>query len=286
MINDSSNDRAVEVIFDIPRIEEKLIIRALTELGIKPILTNVKDSPLSFDEASSRVCIIRPVSMYRALYSAAARESSGCITINSSSSIIYCGDKILTLSKLISAGLKVPRSLIAMSLQSAERAYKAIGMPLIDKPPIGSWGRLVSLIHDEMTGRSVLEHREMLTNQQLRIHLVQEYVNTPGRDIRAIVLDGELLGAVYRYRRADEWRSNVALGANAVAFSPDEELSELCIKAAEVIGGKFVSVDVLEDDGYVLNEVNGVPEFKAFMQATKKDVAGKLAGYVLKVLRS
>lgn len=280
------NEDSVEVIYDVPRIEEKLILKALKELGLKPALTSVKEKPLQFDEGASKVCMIRPVSMYRAAYSAAVRESSGCTAINSSSSILCCGDKILTLSKLVHAGLRVPRSIIAMSLQSAEKAYKMVGMPLIDKPPIGGWGRLVSLVNDEMTGRNVLEHREMMTSQQLRIHIVQEYIRTPGRDIRGIVLDGELLGTMYRYRQANDWRSNVALGAKVVGFKPSEELSELCIKAAEVIGGTFVSVDMLEgEDGYLINEVNGVPEFKAFMRATRKDVAMSLARYVLRVLK-
>ncbi|MEM0090320.1 MAG: lysine biosynthesis protein LysX [Nitrososphaerota archaeon] len=275
----------VEVLYDVPRIEEKLIIRALTNLGIKPKLTPVKDTPLVFKESAPSVCIVRPMSMYRAAYSAAVRESSGSFTINSSEAIIACGDKVLTLSKLASAGLRIPKSVVALTIQSAEEAYKSIGLPLVDKPPIGGWGRLVSLVSDETAYRSLLEHREMMTSQQLKTHIIQEYIKTPGRDVRVIVLDNEVLGAMYRYKQENEWRSNVALGAKAIGFKPDEELAEICIKAANAIKGVFVSVDVLESDGYFLNEVNGVPEFKAFIEATKRNVAADLAKYVIKVLK-
>lgn len=281
----NASEYDVEVLYDVPRIEEKLIIRALTNLGIKPKLTPVKDTPLVFKESAPSVCIVRPMSMYRAAYSAAIRESSGSFTINSSDAIIACGDKVLTLSKLASVGLRIPKSVVALTIQSAEEAYKSIGLPLVDKPPIGGWGRLVSLISDETAYRSLLEHREMMTNQQLKTHIIQEYIKTPGRDVRVIVLDNEVLGAMYRYKQENEWRSNVALGAKAVGFKPDEELIEICIKAANAIKGVFVSVDVLESDGYFLNEVNGVPEFKAFIEATKRNVAADLAKYVARVLK-
>ncbi|PUA31646.1 MAG: lysine biosynthesis protein LysX [Candidatus Terraquivivens tikiterensis] len=285
MSRGKASNSNVEVLYDIPRLEEKLIVRALTSLGIKPKLTTVKEKPLLFKENAPSVCLIRPMSMYRAAYSAAVRESSGSFTINSSEAIIACGDKVLTLAKLASAGLRIPKSMVALTMQSAEEAYRLMGFPLVDKPPIGGWGRLVSLISDEAAYRSLLEHREMMTTQQLRTHIIQEYIRTPGRDVRIIVLDNEVLGAMYRYKQENEWRSNVALGAKAVGFKPDEELSEICIKAANAVKGVFVSVDVLESDGYFLNEVNGVPEFKAFIEATKRNVAMDLAEYVLRVLK-
>ncbi|MEM2909677.1 MAG: lysine biosynthesis protein LysX [Nitrososphaerota archaeon] len=285
MSRHKASNSNVEILYDVPRMEEKLIVRALTNLGIKPKLTTVKEKPLFFKEETPSVCLVRPMSMYRAAYSAAVRESSGSFTINSSETIIFCGDKVLTLAKLASAGLKIPKSIVALTIQSAEEAYKLMGLPLVDKPPIGGWGRLVSLISDEAAYRSLLEHREMMTSQQLKTHIIQEYIKTPGRDVRIIVLDNEVLGAMYRYKQENEWRSNVALGAKAVGFKPDEELTELCIKAANAVKGVFVSVDVLESDGYFLNEVNGVPEFKAFIEATKRNVAIDLAEYVVKVLK-
>ena len=83
-----------------------------------------------------------------------------------------------------------------------------------------------------------------------------------------------------------DWRSNVARGGRTKAIKLDEELSELAVKAAEVIGGEFMAIDLFHDgERYLVNEVNGVPEFKGFMEATKMDVAGRLARYVKLVLK-
>ncbi|MEM4417933.1 MAG: hypothetical protein QXD32_07740 [Nitrososphaerota archaeon] len=39
------------------------------------------------------------------------------------------------------------------------------------------------------------------------------------------------------------------------------------------------------DGSYLVNEINGVPEFKGLMQATGIDVAAKVIEYVAEVMR-
>jgi glutathione synthase/RimK-type ligase-like ATP-grasp enzyme len=75
----------------------------------------------------------------------------------------------------------------------------------------------------------------------------------------------------------------VALGGKTVQRRLDQELVEVSIKCAEVVGGDFVAVDILVDRSgdYYVNELNGVPEFKGFMEATGIDVAAHLAGLVM-----
>ena len=275
----------VEVLFDVPRIEEKLILKALRERGIEVKLSNVKEKPLSWTGEAS-IALIRPISMMRAVYSAAIREASGVLTINKSSAIMLAGDKILTLSKFKEKGLPFPETVIAFTPQAAEKAGELIGFPAVDKPPIGSWGRLVTLLNDPQVLRSVIEHREILPSQSIKTHVIQRYIESSKRDIRVIVLGGEALGAMCRIAENGDWRSNVALGGRVEAYRLDEELEELAVKAAEAVEGEFVAVDLLSDNGgYLVNEVNGVPEFKGFIKATKINVAGKLADYVKSVYR-
>ena len=138
----------VELLYDVPRLEEKLIMRALKSSGVELKLTNVKYSPLSWSDQAAPVALIRPISMVRAIYSASLREAVGAKTINSSISIMFAGDKILTLSRFKQAGIPFPESMIAFGSEAAEKAGKMIGYPAIDKPPIGSWGRLVTLVKD------------------------------------------------------------------------------------------------------------------------------------------
>jgi len=276
----------VELLYDVPRLEEKLIMRALKSSGVELKLTNVKYSPLSWSDQAASVALIRPISMVRAIYSASLREAVGAKAINSSISIMFAGDKILTLSRFRQAGIPFPESMIAFGSEAAEKAGKIIGYPAIDKPPIGSWGRLVTLVKDHQTLQSIVEHRELLLSQSAKTHIIQRYIDGGDRDYRVLVLGGEPLGAIMRSAAKGDWRSNVARGGRVEAVKLDEELSELAVKAAEVIGGEFMAIDLFHDgERYLVNEVNGVPEFRGFMEATKLDVAERLAKYVKLVLK-
>jgi glutamate--LysW ligase ArgX len=133
-----------------------------------------------------------------------------------------------------------------MSPESAMKAYEQRGYPLIDKPPIGSWGRLVSLIRDDFEGKTIVEHREMMGNSALKIHIVQEYIRYKNRDIRCIVIGDGLLGCYARNIQPNEWRANVALGGVPSPLDLDEKLISVSTAAAKTVGGEFVSIDILE----------------------------------------
>jgi glutamate--LysW ligase ArgX len=280
----------IALIVDIIRQEEKLLIKALNDRNVDYDVINVGQEPIPFNKALGKydVGIIRPVSMYRALYSSAVLEASGVHTINSTEAISICGDKILTYSKLFKNSIPIPDSIIAASPDAVMKAYEQMGFPLIDKPPIGSWGRMVSLIRDVYEGKTIIEHREMLNNAALKVHIIQEYIKFRNRDIRCIVIGEELLGCYARNIPPNEWRANVALGGNPTPIQVDEKLRELAINAARVVKGEFVSIDILEHPmkGYVVNELNDVPEFKGFMLATGINVAEKLIDYIIKIYRA
>lgn len=272
------------LIVDIIRQEEKLIAKALDAKQVPYDIINVGQEPIPLNKGLGRydVAIIRPVSMYRALYSSAVFEAAGVHTINSVDTINICGDKILTYSRLYKHGIPIPDSIIAMSPDAALKAYEQKGFPLIDKPPIGSWGRLVSLIRDNFEGKTIVEHRELMGNSALKVHIVQEYIQYKGRDIRCIVMGKSLLGCYARNIPPNEWRANIALGGYPSKIEVDSKLEETVLKAVGVVGGEFVSIDILEHPtkGYVVNELNDVPEFKGFMVATNINVAEKLVDYI------
>jgi len=271
----------IELIFDVPRLEEKLIIQELKNLGLELKLTNVKYEPLSWSDQAADLALVRTISMQRAAYSASMRETLGVRTINSSQAILIAGDKIFTLSALKKAGIPFPESVVAFNSEAAEKAGELLGYPIIDKPPIGSWGRLVTLVKDPQSLRSIIEHRELYQSQLIKTHLIQKYISSGNRDLRILVLGGEVLGGIRRVAAEADWRSNVARGGKAEPIKIDSELEELSLKAARVIGGEFMAIDIFEDDGrYLVNEVNGVPEFKGFMMVTGVNVPRKLAEYV------
>ncbi len=276
----------IELIFDVPRLEEKLIIQELKNLDLELKLTNVKYEPLSWSDQAADLALVRTISMQRAAYSASMREALGVRTINSSQAILIAGDKIFTLSALKKAGIPFPESIVAFNSEAAEKAGELLGYPIVDKPPIGSWGRLVTLVKDPQSLRSIIEHRELYQSQLIKTHLIQKYISSGNRDLRILVLGGEVLGGIRRVAAEADWRSNVARGGKAEPIKIDSELEELSLKAAKVIGGEFIAIDVFEDDGrYLVNEVNGVPEFKGFMMVTGVNVPRKLAEYVKNLIK-
>ncbi len=277
----------IELLYDMPRIEEKLMIESLRARGVDVALTNVSTRPLVIGESEADLSLVRVVSMQKALYSATIRESGGTRAMNSSLTLMICGDKILTLSRIKSLGISVPRTTVLLGPDSAEQVFKQFPKPFVDKPPIGSWGRMVTLVKDLATWRSIVEHRQMMQSQQLRTHVVQEYIEGMGRDIRAIVIGSEFIGAVHRISSGDEWRTNVALGGKTAPIKSDGELVEMSLRAAEATRGDFISVDILESKNgeHYLNEVNGVPEFKGFMEATGINVAELFVDYALRVAK-
>ncbi len=279
--------QVVAFAYDLLRLEEKLILKALRDRGVSVEILNVQRTPLTIDGYVGDVALIRPISMYRAAYAAAVFEACGAFTVNSSSTILLSGDKVLCYSALARNGLPIPNTVVALAGEAAEAALMEARLPVIDKPAIGSWGRMVSLITNREAAKLVVEHREAMASPQLKVHVIQEYVEKPGRDIRVLVLNGRALGAIYRIQENGDWRTNIARGAKAEKAPLTSEMEELAIKAARAVNGFFVSVDLIEhpDRGLLVLEVNGIPEFKGFMKATGLDVAKLLVEEVMEVYR-
>ena len=276
----------VALAYDMLRVEEKLIYNALVEHAVKPYLINVTNTPLPCNTAFNAV-IVRPVSMFKALHAAAAFWSKNLLTINPWYTIITSGDKILAYTIMEKAQIPIPKTMFALSSRSLLKTVSELGFPLVDKPAYGSWGRLVSLISNLETAKIVAEHREVVKSPLIQHHVVQEYINCGGSDIRCIIVFDEIAGCMYRKAGLGEWRSNIALGGRGEAYKVEPEVEELTYKISELFQGFFLGVDFLHDNerGYLVNEVNGVPEFREFIRATGVDVAKLLVKKLLEFIK-
>ena len=102
---------------------------------------------------------------------------------------------------------------------------------------------------------------------------LQEYVNKPGRDIRAFVTGDQVLTAIYRIGPKGEWRTNTAGGGKAEICPISPELEDICIKAVNAIGYGVYGVDVLEsENGLLINELNHTTEYRNTVPLTKVNV--------------
>jgi len=267
------------------RLDERRLLEAFEQRGAQ---CEHADPRLLWSLADDRTrrwhgVLNREIGQVRAVYAARTLEALGVPVVNDAASIEVCGDKWRTSLALVGAGLPIPRTALGLTPQAALTALDQIGYPALIKPLTGSWGRLIVQIRDRSMAEEVLEYVKALPGPQSHLVYVQEFIAKPGRDIRAIVLGGELLGAVYRI--ADGIRTNVARGASTQPCQESAEITKLAVAAATATGTDIAAVDLIEDaDGRLLIlEVNHRVEFSGFQQAMgdRVDVADRIAGYLI-----
>ena len=281
---------SIALIYDIVRWEERALIKAFNDLGVHIIPIHVRTKPFVLDgyeqtKAEFSVALQRSISHYVALESTIALEGIGISVINSSDSLLKCMDKLLALSILKRAGIKTPKTAVVFSEEAAYDIAKKFGYPVVIKPINGSWGRLISLIRDDEELRSIMEHRSYLPGMLSKVHIVQEFVRKPGRDIRVFVVGNEAPVAIYRVSK--HWITNTARGGKAVPARVDPELEDLSLRVAKLLKGEILGIDIFEDPvrGYLVNEVNPVPEFKNTVASTGYNLPRKIAEYIIAKIR-
>ncbi len=253
----------VTLVYDVVREEEKMVIKAAEQLGVALAVRKVGEA-VDLSQWTPGVYLVRTLSHNKGIITAAAVEGNGGVAINSTSAMYLCWNKAIALTKLRAAGLPTPKTSVLFGSADVE-----IGGRAIVKTVSGSWGRKVALV----TSREELEL--VLKSAEGEVLMLQEMVGT-GEDIRVFVINGRAVAAMRRIPPAGDWRSNAARGGATVPQAIDSELEELAVKAAEAVGAFYAGVDILIGDGLYVNEVNGIPEFKALVRATGVDVAGAL----------
>ncbi len=198
-------------------------------------------------------------------------EAAGVTVVNPPKAVECAVDKYLTTSRLAAAGLTVPQTAVCENSQAAMQAFEQLGGDVVVKPLFGSEGRGIVRLSDPD-----LAFRTFRTLERIQAVLyVQAYVEHEGFDLRALVLDGRVIGGIRRHCCDGDFRSNVSTGGRAEAYTLSEAQSEWALSAAQAVGTRLAGVDLLYDRqgrGHVI-EVNAVPGWRAFAKATGCDVA-------------
>ncbi len=286
------------VLVTLIRPEEKLLVAAFQAQGIEPDV--ILDRELNFDvnagaeqlapglQASKGipwreydVVLERCVSTSRGLYAMALLNSWGVPTINRYATASVCADKLLTSLALARAGVPQPATRVAFTPDSTMQAIGDVGYPAVLKPVTGSWGRLLARVSDANSAEAIIEHRETLGDYNHHVYYVQEYVDKPGRDIRAFVVGDRTICAIYR--ASEHWITNTARGGKASNCPVTPELDDLCQRAAAAVGGGVLAIDVFEDAerGLLVNEINHTMEFKNSSAPTGVDIAAEVVRYAV-----
>ena len=209
-------------------------------------------------------------------------EMMKVFTAVESQALIRSRDKLRSLQILSRAGLDLPKTIFMDYSRETEGIVEAVGgAPVIIKLLEGTQGLGVVLAENKKAAQSVIEAFHGL---HARI-IVQEFVKeAKGIDIRAFVVDGEVVGAMRRQAtREGEFRSNLHRGGVATVVKLSRAEKSAAISAAKKMGLGVAGVDMLPSNrGPLIVEVNSSPGLEGIEGATKIDIAGKIFRYLEK----
>ena len=265
------------------RKEEKLLIEEFQTRGVNLVMIDDRKLISDLESAPSvDILLERSINHSRSMYGLRLLEASGVHCINSAEVAKICGDKILTSVALKEAGVRQPPVRVAFTEESALEAIEELGYPVVLKPAVGSWGRLLSKVNDRESAEAILEHKVLLGSYHHSIFYIQKFVEKKGRDIRSFVVGDECIAAIYR--SSDHWITNTARGASAAGCEVTTKIADISLAAANAVGGGVLAVDLFENDGnFSVNEVNYTMEFRNSIETTGVNIPARVVDFTLGV---
>ena len=203
-------------------------------------------------------------------------ERAGYSCANSRECLEICSDKYRTTLRLAEVGLVTPTTVLIPNKDSAKIAYEKLNTtyPVILKTISGTKGVGVLFVESEKSLESMVQ---LLYKVDEEISLIlQVYIKTD-QDVRVMVLNNTIVGAMKRNIVKGDFRSNVHLGAKVEKYELTDREKEDCIRAAKAVSGTWVGVDFIaakdrDKDGPYILEVNSSPGTNGFDEATGKDI--------------
>ncbi|WP_178990913.1 30S ribosomal protein S6--L-glutamate ligase [Winogradskyella schleiferi] len=206
-------------------------------------------------------------------------EEMGVFTIAPSDAITRSRDKLRSLQRLSKAGIGMPKTVFTNYSRDVEEVIEYVGgTPVIIKLLEGTQGLGVVLAETKNAAESVLE---AFNGLQARV-IVQEFIKeAKGADLRALVVDGQVVGAMKRQGKEGEFRSNLHRGGSANIIKLDHDELKLAMKAAKVLKLPVCGVDMLQSSrGPLLLEVNSTPGLEGIENATQKNIARAIITFI------
>ena len=217
-------------------------------------------------------------------------QAMGLRLFNTAEAIETCDDKVLTYLALREAGVPLVKTVSAPLCYTPnaipnptflQSVAKELGFPLVAKKSYGSFGAGVRLIEDGTALHAV-------ETAWLHIpHFYQEYISeSAGRDIRVIVVGGQVLTSMERVAQEGEFRSNVELGGQGRVVALPEVYKQTAERVAQVLGLDYCGVDLLEGkNGPIVCEVNSNAFFEGAEKVAGVNVAKAYSEFIVKTMQ-
>jgi len=206
-------------------------------------------------------------------------EMMNVFTTVTSDAIVRSRDKLRSLQRLSKAGVGMPKTVFTNYSRDVEEVIEHVGgTPVIIKLLEGTQGLGVVLAETKNAAESVLE---AFNGLQARV-IVQEFIKeAKGADLRALVVDGHVVGAMKRQGKEGEFRSNLHRGGTAEVVKLDDAELRLAMQASRALKLPVCGVDMLQSErGPLLLEVNSTPGLEGIEGATGKNIAKAIITYI------
>ena len=197
----------------------------------------------------------------------------------SSEAIIRSRDKLRSFQYLSRAGIDMPKTAFTNYTKDAEEVVEHVGgTPVVIKLLEGTQGLGVVLAESKNAAESVLE---AFNGLQARA-LVQEYIGeSKGVDIRAFIVDGQVVGAMKRCGKPGEFRSNLHRGGSFEYYRMSEPELRIAMKSARQLNLPICGVDLLKSNrGPLILEINSTPGLEGIEGCTKKNIAKSIITFI------
>lgn len=232
------------------------LLEHATDMGMCTRIVTVDDVP---DGAPDAV-----INRSRDWRMAERLENMGAKVFNSSTVSRICNDKYETYR--LADSINVPH--LTTSLPGEELPK---GPPWVVKSRTGHGGTKVFRADSE-------EDVKILCGRTDR-PIVQEF-GTPGRDMRAYVLDGKILATVMRSNDRD-FRANYKLGGDIALCEVPGYVVEMVESICDRLHPDFIGIDfVFDGEKAVLNEIEDAVGTRMLYSLTSLDAAALLAEHV------
>jgi ribosomal protein S6--L-glutamate ligase len=270
------------------------IISSLTRKGMTPVYVDTPKVQLTLtqDEVTIR-CNHRDLGNLDAVIPRIGRSLTefGAMILNhfailqvpttlSSDALVTARNKFRALQTLATRGVPIPPTRLIASRVPSSVLARELPYPIVIKLLSGTHGIGVMRVMENLDVAQIIDTLCEL-NQPV---CLQKYLDNPGEDIRAFIVDSQVVATMKRVAPPGEWRSNIHLGAKAVPYTlgPDEE--ELAIQAAEAIHAGVAGVDLISTpEGLYVIEVNASPGFRGLMSVSGVNVADAIVDYAIRL---
>lgn len=190
---------------------------------------------------------------------------------------IIVHDKFLTQVELQKYNIPMPQTYLSPTVQHAKEMLKNVNYPIVMKFPSGTQGKGVMFADSYSSAISILDALTALKQP----FIIQEYIETGGKDIRAFVVGDSVVASMQRISTTEDKRANIHAGGIGKAIELDEATKQIAIKAAKALGLGIGGIDILNfNNKSLVIEANISPGLQGITEATGINVAEKIAKYL------